>query len=386
MADCIVGVPTFGEVSIHFTMSLTTIAMPINFSNQFQIVMGKRIDEARNEIVEATLSNPSKPRFLFFLDDDVIMPPDALRKMIHRMENLPIDVAAISGVYYSKSEPGEPLIFQKQGCGSYYDWKVGDFFQAWAAGCGLVLIRSQALRDMIAQQGQPLFLIDYGLHKSGKGAYEARSITEDLYFYTKMGKTIASNGKPYSLWIDTSIQAMHYEKNSKKFFGLQPEEPQAQGRKPIEVTSKPKLCWVGCGGKKDDFFGCAVTRVDELKEFNPDAVAKPNSLPFEDGAFDIVYSAHLLHTFRTEEVLPVLSEWGRILKPGGKIWIKVPDIEEIIKKSSENYNQALDVLYANARTGFTKQIANETFKKAGFSDIFVFNNGQELQVIGRKGE
>ncbi len=385
MADCIIGVPTFGEVSIHWTMSLTSIAMPINFSNQYHIVLGKKIDEARNEIVEGVLKNESKPRFLFFLDDDVIMPPDTLRRLVHRMDNLPEDVGAISGVYYSKSEPGEPLIFQKKGRGSYYDWRVGDFFKAWAAGCGLVLIRTEALRRMEAQNKRPWFLIDYGLHMNDKGVLEARSITEDLYFYTKMGKTTSPNGKPYSLWIDTTIQGKHYEKNSKKFFGLQSEEPQAQGRRPIHVEGKPSLLWIGCGPRKDDFSGCQVTRVDALEEFKPDCVSPGDQLPFADETFDIAYSAYLLHTFEIRDTVRVLSEWRRILKKGGRLWVKLPDIDVGIAKTKENPSVALDILY-KGRMGMNTDLAKVFFEQAGFKDIYVFTNGAELNVLGRKGE
>lgn len=385
MSDCIIGIPSFGQVSINWAMSLTSIAMPINFSNQFHLVMNKRIDIARNEIVAEAIKREDNPRFVFFLDDDVIMPPDTLRKLVHKMDNLPEDIGAISGVYYSKSEPGEPLIFQKKGRGSYYDWKVGDFFKAWAAGCGLVIIRTQALRDMQAQVGEPFFAIDYGLTKKGDGTYEARSITEDLYFYTKMGKTKAPNGKNYSLWIDTSIQGLHFEKNSKKFFGLQPEEPQAQGRAPLKLKYRPDLLWVGYGGRKDELFGCNKTTVDELKEFNPDIVSRGDHLPLNDNAFDILYSAHLLHTFSIDDVPRVLAEWKRVLKPGGKIWIKVPDIDHAIEKSTEDPKLAEELLY-RGRSGFNKALATKAFSEAGFVDIYIFTNGAELTILGRKGE
>lgn len=385
MADCVVGIPSFGVVSLQWAMSLTSMAMPINFTNQFSVVLDKRIDIARNEIVERVVNDESSPRFLFFLDDDVIMPPNSLRNMVHRMENLGPDIGAISGVYYSKSEPGEPLIFKTRGRGSYYDWRVGDFFSVWAAGCGLVLIRTQALKDMIAQQGLPLFAIDYGLVKRKDGVCEARSITEDLYFYTKMGKTTAPNGKKYSLWIDSIIQGQHFDKGSKKFFGLQREEPQFQSRKPIVISDVPALVWVGCGGGKDDFFGCQVTRVDALAEFNPDVITPGDQLPFDEETFDILFSAYLLHTFGYDDLNRVLSEWRRVLKPNGKIWVKLPDIDVGIAQSKENPQIAADILF-RGRCGLNKELARDQFSKAGFLDLYLFNNGAEMVILGRKGE
>lgn len=385
MADCIIGIPSFGLVSLNWAMSLTSIAMPINFTNQFHLVMNKRIDIARNEICIEALKREDNPRFIFFLDDDVIMPPDTLRKFVHKMENLPEDIGAISGVYYSKSEPGEPLIFQKRGRGSYYDWKVGDFFQAWAAGCGLVIVRTQVLRDIRSQIGEPFFAIDYGLTKKDDNTFEARSITEDLYFYEKLRNTKAPNGKNYSLWIDTAIQGLHYDKGSKKFFGLQPEEPQAKGRAPLKLNNRPELLWVGYGGKKDELFGCNITTVDELKEFNPDIVSRGDHLALNDNAFDILYSSHLLHTFSIDDVPRVLTEWKRILRPSGKIWIKVPDIDYALKKSAEDPKLVQELLY-RGKSGFNKDLATKVFDEAGFVDIYVFTNGAELTILGRKGD
>jgi len=385
MADCIIGIPSFGTVSMHFAMSLTSVAMPINFTNQFSIVLDKRIDEARNEISKLVVESDGNPRFLFFLDDDVIMPPNTLRILVNRMENLPEDIGAISGVYYTKSEPGEPLIFKERGRGSYYDWRVGDFFQTWAAGCGLVLIRADVLRRMKEQHGEPWFMVDYGLSQNKEGAYEARALTEDLYFYNKMAETTAPNGKPYSLWIDTNIQAAHYEKNSKKFFALQGEEPQAQSRKPVRMEGLASLVWVGCGGKKDEFPGCQVTRVDELEEFKPDVVARGNLLPFTDDTFDILYSAHLLHTFTISDMPKVLSEWRRVLNKGGRIFVKVPNIDFGIAQGKENPTTAFNIIYG-AKSGLNKDLAKAMFESAGFENLYIFHspNSGELSIMGVK--
>lgn len=48
-------------------------------------------------------------------------------------------------------------------------------------------------------------------------------------------------------------------------------------------------------------------------------------LPFKDGTLDYVYSSHLLEDFLDWQ--PVLQEWVRALKPGGKLIVMVPDHE-----------------------------------------------------------
>ncbi len=49
------------------------------------------------------------------------------------------------------------------------------------------------------------------------------------------------------------------------------------------------------------------------------------NLPFKDGVLDYVYSSHLLEDFADWD--PVLTEWWRVLKPGGYLVILVPDHE-----------------------------------------------------------
>ena len=50
---------------------------------------------------------------------------------------------------------------------------------------------------------------------------------------------------------------------------------------------------------------------------------------FRDGVLDYVYSSHVLEDF--VEIEPVLREWLRVLKPGGRLIIYCPD-EQIYRK------------------------------------------------------
>jgi SAM-dependent methyltransferase len=53
-----------------------------------------------------------------------------------------------------------------------------------------------------------------------------------------------------------------------------------------------------------------------------DAIFK---LPFKDGVLDYVASSHLLEDFNPEEQFKLLTEWVRVIKPGGKLLVCVPD-------------------------------------------------------------
>lgn len=52
-----------------------------------------------------------------------------------------------------------------------------------------------------------------------------------------------------------------------------------------------------------------------------------NQLPFEGDSVDLIYSSHLISYFDREEVIFLLREWKRVLKPGGILRLATPDFE-----------------------------------------------------------
>lgn len=52
-------------------------------------------------------------------------------------------------------------------------------------------------------------------------------------------------------------------------------------------------------------------------------------LPFSDGEVDAIYSSHVIEHFTREEWGSVAVDWARVLKPGGKLEIRCPDIYEV---------------------------------------------------------
>jgi predicted SAM-dependent methyltransferase len=79
---------------------------------------------------------------------------------------------------------------------------------------------------------------------------------------------------------------------------------------------------IGCGdNKRVGFIGVDIRRSKAV-----DVVADARKLPFRDGSFDHVYSSHLIEHFSHREVQSVLAEWVRVLKKGGILEIRCPDL------------------------------------------------------------
>ncbi len=62
-----------------------------------------------------------------------------------------------------------------------------------------------------------------------------------------------------------------------------------------------------------------------------------NLKQFKDNQYELVYACHVLEHFSHDEVPHVLRNWARVLKPGGEIYIFVPDIDRIVQIYPENW-------------------------------------------------
>lgn len=94
-----------------------------------------------------------------------------------------------------------------------------------------------------------------------------------------------------------------------------------------------KKILLGCGEKKRE--GWINVDIDE--RVNPDYVGSATSLPFENESIDCIDSQHMFEHLFLKEVNQALSEWNRVLKLGGELFIELPNLDrccELITKNS----------------------------------------------------
>ncbi len=88
---------------------------------------------------------------------------------------------------------------------------------------------------------------------------------------------------------------------------------------------------------------------------------------FEDDSIEEIYASHVLEYFDKYEVVNVLKEWNRVLKPSGELKIAVPDFENLMKvyeltgdiKNIEGPITGLWEVNNNSNKLFHKQIFDE---------------------------
>ncbi|MDA2909712.1 methyltransferase domain-containing protein [Nitrospiraceae bacterium AH_259_D15_M11_P09] len=62
-----------------------------------------------------------------------------------------------------------------------------------------------------------------------------------------------------------------------------------------------------------------------------DVVAGARSIKLASGSVDVIYASHIFEHFPRRRARKVLAEWYRILKPGGPLYLCVPDLEALFK-------------------------------------------------------
>ena len=85
---------------------------------------------------------------------------------------------------------------------------------------------------------------------------------------------------------------------------------------------------LGCGNKHIEGW----YHVDALDYPHVDKIGPVDDLPFiPDGSTDLIYACHVLEHFGRKETVRVLTEWRRVLRPGGVLRLAVPDYEACAK-------------------------------------------------------
>lgn len=328
------------------------------------------IAEKRNFAIKKAIEDNAD--VLFMLGDDVIMPTNGYELMLRRWRE---GAKAVTGVYWSKTPNPEPYIYRGYMNGAYYDWKAGDYIDIDWAGCDCLLLDVQALKKL----KPPYFSLEYDMSFSDvqESRFGQANPTEDLYFYAKL------KDAGIQLKCDTAIQCWHEDRKTGMLYGLVSGMPQLN--RGFEAPFKGKLIAdIGSGSHTSMphlYQDNTVVRFDMDESCKPDFVCDVRNIPEEDNVFDIAVASHVLEHLKWDDVIPALQEWVRILKVGGELTVKVPNLQFAAQKILEDNNYTFDARWKHPyemlmvygsqdgvgmyhHSGFTPNVLKEYVKRA----------------------
>lgn len=205
MSACrvLLGVASGGSPTTPFLEALAQLQLPRNVEPlQRSIVMGNYVPAQRELIMRDAIDGGFD--YLFFVDDDVVLPADALERLVETAEADPL-TAVVGGLYYSRDSV-RPI--------TVADWDSGDTSTAHVPaftsrstdvvdgiGFGCALLRVAAARKLTA----PYFPAHVYIER---GARRARLCDEDFLYCERVRH--AGN----VVRLDARVHCAHYDRAS----------------------------------------------------------------------------------------------------------------------------------------------------------------------------
>lgn len=159
-----------------------------------KIVLGDTyIDAARNLLVTYAMDIPTRPTHIFWMDDDMVMPPDTVaRLMAHRK---PI----VGGLYHQKTAPFMPVAYRNAEGRHVRMIDLPDDTHGLVAvdgmGLGCCLVEIDVYLRMAERFGPRWHRVEEG-------------VGEDLVFFEQ----VAEMGIP--VWLDTDLRCGHVRRET----------------------------------------------------------------------------------------------------------------------------------------------------------------------------
>ena len=191
--------------------------------------MGYLVADAQNILVNEAIEK--KYEWILLLEDDTIPPFDLFLQLNDYMRNG--DIPVVSGLYFLKCNPPEPLMYRGRGNGAFWNWKMGE--KVWVdgvpTGCLLINVKllelmSKESEEYIAVSGQKLKKVFETPTKAWTdpetGVNHSAAGTSDLYWCDRVMKedVLKRSGWPeigrkkYPFLVDTKMFCKHIDLQS----------------------------------------------------------------------------------------------------------------------------------------------------------------------------
>ncbi len=132
---------------------------------------------------------------------------------------------------------------------------------------------------------------------------------------------------------------------------------------------------LGCGW----IYKAGWVNIDKYETAVADIICDIAVLPFTSCSVEAIEASHVIEHFDYIHCKYLLSEWFRVLRPGGTLIIETPDLEKSFKKflkgNKECKEKTLQWIYGidspgmQHKTGFTYDFLKELLREIGFEKV-----------------
>lgn len=215
-----IGLPMRRLSPPEFMVSMLQMLPPLNVRMTYLIqkgadaLGGKLGAEARNAILQQAIE--SGIQYVIFFDDDVLFPDMAAYRLWVNMQRRP-EAGAISGVYVTKTDPCEPLLYKDDLSGAYWDWPLGGLFPIHSAGAGVQIVNIQK----VAELAPPWFndvIVDAGL--DSLGLMKRHTWGHDRFFHIRLREEAKA-----PVYVDTGLLCAHWDVEAQRAYMVPPDAP-----------------------------------------------------------------------------------------------------------------------------------------------------------------
>lgn len=262
MKKILIAIPTARYIEADTFKSIYDLILPEGYHVTYQHFYGYRVDQVRNLIADWVVKGFD---YLFSVDHDIVLPPDALLKLLR------VDKPLVCGVYRQRVEPQQIEIFKypvqtRMSIEELYS-APQDRVRIGGCGFGCTLVH----KDVLIKVGYPQFEYHVALD-------HANTISEDTDFCRK----VDSCG--IEMWCDRTVLCGHIgsstlhvqvpvNNNLERFKELRSQRllpvKHIDYLKRLSKDITPKVIY--------DIGSCVLHWTDEARSIWPDA----NIIPFE---------------------------------------------------------------------------------------------------------
>ncbi|MCB1836270.1 MAG: methyltransferase domain-containing protein [Alcanivoracaceae bacterium] len=137
---------------------------------------------------------------------------------------------------------------------------------------------------------------------------------------------------------------------------------------------------VGCGRMVLDGWTNCDVQVSPKAPRPPEILCDAAAIPLKSEVADELMALHLIEHFYLWEVPAVLAEWRRLLKPGGRLILELPNLEAACRNLLAGRNDQVSMwpLYGDPghedpymchRWGYTPKTIKELLVRNAFSEV-----------------